>query len=310
MSHHLENKRSAFARPAWHGLGEIIDPSTTRDVRAFQDAARMRYTVTKEPVYVVDDSGYTVVPNQWHLMRSDDQRIVSGSTVSDRYTPLQPGVLFDVAEPFVREGWGSPDAAFTLYGGQSEVVTLRLDLQDSIPGDPSAWAHYLVLQNHHGKGAVRGKKVSVRVVCHNTATIAFRGGADFAIRHSAKVEDNVRTAVSTWKEIREELQEMSKRLAPLTQKVLGLHQTGKVLHEILGTDPEKPNRAYQQILEAAFDSPGVSGNWTAYDLLQGVTFFNSHGGNKSKQENRVAALVNGPKAALEKRATEKLLALV
>lgn len=311
MSHHLESNRSAFSKPAWHGLGKIIRPEDSRNLEDFILAANMGYEVSKEPAYALVDGGYIAIPNQWHIMRSDDQRIVSPNTVGNRYTPLQPRALFEVADPYIREGWASPDAAFTLYGGSSEVLTLRLDLQGTVNGDSSRWENYLILQNFHGRGAMRGRIARIRVVCHNTATAAFSEGADFSIRHSSSVEQRMKDAVAAWGNLKAELEAMSLAMGPLTSRVLTATERDSAIRKLAGIGAtDDPNRRYVNILEAMFYSPGISGKGTAYDLIQAVTYINSHGGNKGSQMNRVQSLLDGAKANLERKATKMMLELV
>ena len=334
MAHQYEDqdatataKGAHRAKAAWHGLGATItDPDVVRSVPLFAEKANMRHTVAKIPAYResfgvdADGSpvaGFAPVPGAFWLERSDG-RIVSSGTVSGRYTVVQVTELQDVAAPFVAAGFATVDSMFSLYDGGSDVVSLRLDLQQDVLGDDSRYEHYMVLQNFHGRGALRGKLTSVRVVCHNTTSAAFgtkgKGSADFALRHTASVQDQLAFAVSTWEQVREHLARQAAILGRLATHDVDV---AKVVADILGVVSTSSTRLKNQAEEvtayARGASPGTRGK-TALDVWHAFTFWTTHSAEgrsgAAGQSGIVESLLDGDRARKQARAAEVLGALV
>lgn len=314
MSDHVE--KAVFLKvAAWHGKGIVLE-KPENDLAKFLCHAAMDYSVEKMPATFVWNGENLTADNQFHLVRSTDGKVLSPATVTRQYGVIRPLDLVPDLQPFMDEGFATPDAAFTLYNGQSEVISLRLDFQDENSWenhDGSKWVHYLVVQNFHGRGSVRGKVVSIRVVCHNTVTAAFGRQADFAIKHSGTVKDRVSNAIRTMESLRKYLKETGEKLGKLATMPVDIMST---VNNILEIDPAEtiPTRTQNRrdaIVSAAHMSPGVSGR-TALDVLNGITWYTTHdtSGRGGKDDNdRLESLLNGTRGGLQQKATDYLLAL-
>lgn len=317
MSHEFES--GAFRRPAWHQLGETF--TNSRDVDQCVSEAGMDYTIEKKPSQVLVDSdmpGYhkTVeVPGQYHLVRSTDNKIVSPQTVRNKYTVLQPSTQIDVLREYVDQGWATVDGIFSLYDGGSDVVCLQLDAQQSVTGDESEYQHYMVVQNFHGRGACRGKLVSFRVVCHNTATAAFGSKgvlSDWKIPHTASIGDRYKVACRTWENVKAQITEQAKILGLFAEHELDVP---KCISDILGIDEDSSTRAINQrdliLSYADLDANNVGDNaLTVYNSFTG--WATHHAGGKAGKEvtSRLESQFSGDRGKKEQLAADHLMQLV
>lgn len=233
MAHEIwENDNFLTVRkPAWHGLGMVLDDYPTR-VEA-QQLAHPWEPIT-EPVYLQDiqvgtkekytyggasitmDAGSEVpeafgepeqVPdvrttfNQAEgfkaVRRSDDGSLLG--IVGDGYEPVSNNEMWDIAEALQGEAKNGIkfETAGSLQGGRKVWLLVTLDEPLTVEGDPNgATVPYYSLQNaHDGSGAFRGQATMTRIVCANTAHIADLDararGTEFTFRHTKNVGERI-----------------------------------------------------------------------------------------------------------------------
>lgn len=310
----VEADRGAFTeRPAWWDIESARVLNRRCTMEEFLVEAAMAYDVLKVPAYDLGVDGTPViVPNQFHLRRSDDRRVVSPSTVTKKYETRIPRHLAEVLDPVVQNGLGIYDAAFTLYEGQSEVIVVRLcDIRAKPGNDPSDWTHYLVAQNYHGTGKARFVLAGDRVVCHNTTRRAFAGGADMAFVHSKSIKQKFADAPKMWTAAAAAVQAHCEKLAAL-DKVVDVPAT---IDELLAIDDDattqQKNRRDRIVAAANMPSKGTFGR-TLYDIFNAVTFDATHhdGGKSGKTAaGRFESILDGTRGDFVDEMTGKLFAL-
>ncbi len=314
MSSMVEETRGAFhSKPAWWDVDGSHVVQEKLDAPAFLQRAKMDYNIVKEQAARFNAQGVVVdVPNQFHLVRSDDGKVVSPSTVTEQYVTRQPSDLAAVLEPMVNNGLGVWDAGFTLYGGRSEVLTVKLcDIDERVACDSSEWATYLVMQNYHGTGKARGKVIRHRVVCHNTVTSGFCGGADFALTHKAGIIKGFENIPNIWENAAKAVKEHAQKLATL-DKVVNVPDT---IDQLLAIDDDATTQQKKRrdaIVAAAFmPSKGTNGK-TLYDIFNAVTFFTTHdeGGKSGKTAaRRMESILDGTRGDFQADMVGKLFQL-
>jgi len=295
------SKFSAFGFPD----GECTD-ICIRDLQKFLEVTGRNYFIKKAPVLQRFGGGEIAeVENQYHLVRSVDERVVSPHTVTDQYAPLS---LMDVAEeiaPWVQAGWATPDAVFEARNGSLEVLVLRLDAQGEITnGD--FYVHYIVIQNPHGSGGkARGKIISFRIVCQNTFAAAVGAASDFLITHRVASGDaeaqqkimaqRTKDAVEAWKKVQEHIRVLAEKVNVWQGIPLQFSDAKELTNKLLGVKDEED--ASQRTLNrrdailSAFSMPqfGTFGR-NAYDWINGVTFVNSSPNAETNKSSKVSAI--------------------
>jgi len=276
-----------------------------RDLAKFLKEANRNYYIQKVPAYQKFDGNFAEVKNQFHLVRSVDQRVVSPHTVTDQYAPLS---LMDVAEevsPWVEAGWATPDAVFEARDGALEVLVLRLDAQGEITnGD--FFVHYIVIQNPHGSGGkASGKIISFRIVCKNTFAAAIAAESDFVITHRVATGDQekqraimlqrTQDAVRAWEKVQEHIRVLAAKVNVWQGIPFTLSDVTTLTNQLLDikTDDEASTRKTNQrdAIVAAWNMPaaGTYGR-NAYDWMNAVTFVNSSPNAPTNQKSKVTTI--------------------
>lgn len=310
MSHHVEHG-AYMGKPAWHRVGVTVEERMS--VMEFVTGpARMGYRVNKVPAYHMGADGEMIVtPNQFHLQRDNDYHVVSPATVTDAYSPVCPMDLVRVLEPWYEQGFGTPDAAFTLYNGAAEVITLLLDDHSKPVSDRSVWTTYLFLQNFHNRGKVRGKVIRHRAVCHNTTP---KHGFELAFVHRSNVQQHLDAARHDWQAAREAIAEHNAQLDRLAAKRVDIPST---VDALLGIVPgerittQKGHTRDRIIAAANMPNVGTNGENLA-DIYNAITFINTHfnGGKSGKtEEARMTSILDGQRGKTDASMFSKLLAM-
>jgi hypothetical protein len=313
MADMVERNRGIFAdKPAWWDVEGVHVVNERLDAPAFLARAKMDYNIVTEQVERNLGGTQIIVPNQFHIVRTDDQRVVSPSTVTGQYVTRQPSDMVEIVDAIVQSGLGLWDAAFTLYGGQSEVVTVRLcDIDEQVACDGSRWGTYLAIQNYHGTGKMRGKIVRLRIVCHNTVTSGFSGGADWAFTHKKSIVEKSAGVPKMWQQAADAVRKHCKRLNML-DKVVSIPDT---IDELLAIDDDSTTQQKNRrdaILAAANDPSNGTFGKTLFDIFNAVTYYTTHhaGGKAGKTASgRMESILDGTRGNFEAEMTSKLFAL-
>lgn len=282
----------------------------------------MAYEVIKEQVKRVNSKGEIVnVPDQFHLVRSTDEHVISPGTVSNRYSVTNPTKMCDPLAPLVAEGWINPDMGFLFKDGSYEVVSFEMNSSELENGGEIAgeqWKHWVSLHNHQGGGGgLKGSITSFRVICANTAAAAARE-ACFSIRHTGDIDANYKWAIDRWQKLKDSVKKLSERMtvfADLTLSPTDALDALTKLYDVEGIAADDISTRTANELEFAmteFSNPrrGTFGK-TGLDLFNAITATNSHYApktSKETKEKRLSSLydVNGSRFKLEDAAVSLL----
>lgn len=285
--------------------GAVAD-RVIQDIPGFLKAAGRDYFIKKSPVYQMFGNEFAEVENQYHLVRSNDDRVVSPHTVSGQYAPLSLMDIADELQPWCDQGWCTPDGVYSGRNESLEVLTLRLDAGEGDLPNGERFMHYIMFQNPHGSGGTaKGKIISFRIVCANTFAAAVSTKADFAISHRVAAGDHeqqqlimasrVEGAVAAWKKAKEHIAALATRIDKLSSISMNNDGALALTNKLLGiNDPEKASTRSlnrRDAIMGGWNSPefGTNGK-TAWDWINGVTFANSSPYAEANRKSRVDAI--------------------
>jgi|SRR5689334_6934830 len=291
-------------------------------IQEYLKAKGMDYDVLKEQATRVDADGNTVpIENQFHLVRSTDQRVISPSTVSKRYSVTNPTKMCEPIAPLVAEGWIKPDNGFLFKDGSYEVCSFEMnssELDDggNVAGEP--WKHWVSLHNHQGGGGgLKGSVTSFRPICYNTSVAAAKE-ACFTIRHTGDIDANYKWAIDRWQKLKDSIKKLSERMTVFADLTLSPSDAEAALHTLFGVEGKSADEISTRTaneLEFAmmeFSNPrrGTFGK-TGLDLFNAITATNNHyapKNSKESNEKRLSSLydVNGSRFKLEAAAVSLL----
>lgn len=303
------------------GLNSSIEgtvaPHVIRSLPEFLREGGRDYFIRKVPARVtdpfggLDENGNPVpmdrdVEGQFHLVRSNDGKVVSPHTVTGQYGPLS---LLDLSEdlaPWVDAGWATPDGVYDSREGSLEILSLRLDAgEDPTDGE---FLHYAIIQNAHATGGTaKGKIISWRIICANTYARAVAAECDFSITHrtangsadvqSAIMRERSKLAIQAWERLQGHVSKLAERVNVWKGSPITLADATLLTDRLLEIDGKKAEDISGQAenrresILAGFNVPkfGTFGQ-TAYDWMNAVTFDNSSPFSARNAKSKVGSL--------------------
>lgn len=339
MSHEIENNMIAWkGETPWHGLGFEVAPDATGaemlKVAGLDWKVQRRALAMRQP-----DSGLVLTKQLEQfkaIVRSDTDHVFN--VTSDRYQIVQNNEIVDLFREYCEAGHATMETIGGLRNGATVWALAKLNgSSHDVNGKGDIVNGYVLMAtSHDGTIKTIGKSTQVRVVCHNTLSMALRGKAEFGMKHSTKWTperaEEAKVALGISLEQVQRINEISDNLAKVTLDSKGqiefvsLLQDGKMLlkddsasldaiveanqvgggsildNVIAATDAEaKFNRVGRSILEAILDSPGSnlpSAKNTLWGAVNGVTYYADHVAGRT-QDTRLTNAWFGPNQALK-----------
>lgn len=194
MAHEIEGNKAFFTgRPAWHGLGTVLNDAPT-----YQEAWKLAY-----PHNLLEFDLATLEGNQpvdgWKAIIRDDGKVIA--CVRNSYTIMQPFEHMKWFEPYLNAGDVTLEAGGSLCGGTRmwALGKLKNATKDIVKGDPVE-AYLLAYTGFDGSLAYGTKLTATRVVCHNTLSAALSNRAinnvSYTIRHTKNMRDKAASVQS------------------------------------------------------------------------------------------------------------------
>lgn len=190
-------------KPAWHGLGTVIeqDTATTREAL---DIAGLNWNVEQHPVYASADAGDNqpaeIISAHGYVanVRSDTRSVLA--VVSNKYVPVQNNEAFAFMDELLGGGDARWHTAGSLEGGRKVWGLAMLDREIMIGGEPTEKIDpYICLAtSHDGTLAVTVYTTPIRVVCANTLRWSIDGTSNiWRTRHTTDVKARIGIARQT-----------------------------------------------------------------------------------------------------------------
>lgn len=165
MAHMIETMAYTGEVP-WHGLGVKVSPNLLP--KEMLDEAGLNWKVEKERIKT--ESGI-YIPNRFALTRSSDNKPLS--ICSDKYIPIQNADAFEFFQKFVKAGKMTMETAGSLEDGKRIWGLARMKSGDFELANQDKVEGYILLAQPHIPGkAMTIMFTPIRVVCHNTITMA------------------------------------------------------------------------------------------------------------------------------------------
>ena len=331
MAHNISrsngiNEAAYALRPAWHGLGQVLD--NVPDSATMITAAHLDWRVDQLPVHVptIDSNtglrGFKTVEGYRANTRNDTGEVLG--IVGDRYHVIQNHESFEFLDSLLQDGIMRYESAGALFGGRVVWVLARMPSVDEIvPGDNCH--RYLLFQtSHDGSLKLTCTPTNVRVVCWNTLSVARGSQIAMKFRHTTNVGkrlDTVRQWVSQYDSQFTLFRDHARTLAatPITS-----FDDVKRYVTTLFPEPDngKPGRArtiWDQKLTAIIENLErgtqrtgmVGGRHNLWTVLNAVTeyvdhqsTFRSSDGDRGRAENRFLGTTTGEQATFKRKAFE------
>lgn len=315
MSHMIETAMYV-ARPAWHGLGNVLAnaPTTAEGIKA----AGLDWLAVHQDMFTTIGDTQVKMPNHVAVTRSTDGKLLG--CVGRKQGILQNAQAFAWFDPFLESGDATLEAAGSLDGGKRIWVLAKIKdgTQDVVQGDPIEM-YVLLAHAHDGSLAVRAGITKTRVVCQNTVNAAIghtygkgagRHGNMLVLRHSKNVVANLDKARGEFDLARKQLKEETATYSMLATKACDDKNLVRYVREVLSPgsadDTETTVKYVDDVIDSYHNAPGQdtpATRGTLWGAFNAVTHWNTHKRGRN-QENRVSAQWFGNNGEATQRALD------
>ena len=191
MAHRI-NSIAYNGEVPWHGLGKKIPARADSEIMI--KAAGLDWQVEKRPIQGTrrDARDRPVRYEIIRKARTDKECDISLAHVSRVYHPLQNEEAFQFFDPIVGKKAAIFETAGALDDGERVWVLAKLPKEIRVLGDDIVEKYLLLSNSHNGKEAITVKFTPIRVVCHNTLSMALKDGTGHVkVRHTQSMHDRL-----------------------------------------------------------------------------------------------------------------------
>lgn len=334
MAHLIETMAYVGDTP-WHQLGHRLQPRQPLEVWARK--AGMDWTICETPVrYMAEDTDAPEAIQPFQTLESfNDQKVLYRSdtsaplsVVSNRYQVVQPRAVLEFYRDLTEISGYEMETAGVLKAGRKFWALARTGQQAVLKGTDVVNGYLLLATSCDGSLATTVTPTTVRVVCHNTLSVALDGASN-AIRvpHSTSfdadaVKRQLGIAVSQWDGFMYRMKTLSERkvkskesldyfLQVLCGPSVSEGRAAKRDAALKGITHERALKKVQALYEGHGRGAELSAaRGTAWGLLSAMTEFVDHERRALNREYRLDSAWFGQGAAIKQRALAHALELV
>lgn len=329
MSHELSIRANGFAEfahtgvKAWHGLGQQLQRGAT--VEEWAAAAGMDWRIQRGIVRFAtgrdqNADNWAAMPDQHVLMRSDTKAPLA--IVSARFNLVQPlDILTTLKNEATKAGFELETAGVLFAGRKFWALASDGEECDVVPGD-KVLSRTLLATATDGTMNTVGKKVTIRVVCNNTFTMAMtEGGAVTRQSHRSKYDASAMAAALglTHDDTFANYTQAARRLADKALSrdraeriAFDLLKPANIASDVVSIEKVTDSAAFKKILNL-FNGEGMGAKLdgvagTAWGFLNAVTEYADHHARATNGDNRTQSAWFGTGDKLKTRAADLLAA--
>lgn len=201
MAHMIDQTagRDAIAfvgQTPWHRMGKALTPNA--DLATWATEAGLSHSVERTAVLGMPSAGGPIAYPERHLLYRSDTRAPL-SVVSKYYQVVQPAEILGFFADLIKHNSFQMETAGALDGGRRVWALARVNDGECLLETDKIRPYVLLATSYDASMSTTAKFTSVRVVCHNTLTMAAGYGSQEAsekddvgsvikIPHSAKFD--------------------------------------------------------------------------------------------------------------------------
>ena len=314
---------SAGSTPVWHRLGQRTERAITSG--AALRMAGLDWKVDECPIHADIDGDLREITTHKSIVRRDTRTVLG--VVGRRYHPVQNEEAFEWLDGLVGSRLAMYETAGSIRRGAVVWALVRLPGELRVAGTDDVVRPYILVANSHdGSIAFRALNTSVRVVCSNTLTMAFRSaGADsISVRHTERIHDRIADAQEVLGLAVAGHRTFEAQMNVLANRKLKADDFEAYLDRVLGPESRRQDGEAPPELTAAraritanFDHelqrlPGIEHSaWAAFNSVTQYVDWErpARGSGRERDERRFASTMFGQGADLKRRAWSAALAI-
>lgn len=254
----------------------------TKDVKEAMKAGGHEFEVVLEPLYtkngllIPDTVGVVYNKNREDNYREDHYL----GTVGTQWQPVQPSVVYEIADELIKLTDGIINGVVNLRGGSIMGVSLTLSRKEYIKNDPVD-LNFIILNSFDGSHGLSGYGSISRECCLNQCNTSNKV---YNLRHTKNVMDKVNVIKSMLRYYRNEIKTFDKKMIKMVNKRMSKPLAVKWFQSLFPkptserkiTTLENQTRIFIECLEEGkgTDIPGVKD--TCYGAFQALTEYINH----------------------------------
>lgn len=165
-------------------LNNIVDKAT------WLERFGLNWKVETRPLYTLDNSGQALKLDQKAVVRADTDTVLN--TVTNRYSPIQNEVYFDLLAEIERQGFIKNLRGGSFSQGGKTYIQAEFGDPKSVGANDEVKARLLLATSHDGSFSFRSTLSPIRIACMNTLMAAISDQATkISIRHTASSVDRL-----------------------------------------------------------------------------------------------------------------------
>ena len=302
----------------WHGLGSELQPGA--DLDTWRIAAGLNWTADMQDLYFRSRTDQLVKKADSKIIYRSDTGAELG-IATERYKIVQPAEVLEFFRDLTSENGMTMETAGCLEGGKRIWALANTGDYFRLKGQDEVRGYVLLATSFDGSMATQAQFTSIRVVCHNTLSVAIGSDAKGAVKvpHSTtfdghKVKLNMGLVHDGWAAFQATAELLADRQVTERESV-------DLLIKLMATeaeqaDPESISTRKRNVIAdilgrakgRAMGSQYRAAQGTAWGLLNAVTEYVDHTQGNST-ETRFKSAQFGQGAALKRDALGLVLAL-
>jgi len=284
----------------WHKLGTFVaDEPSIEDMTA---KAGLDWKIQKRPLVTAE--GFNLLDESWinfdldvegfyALVRATDNRVLD--IVGSRYVPVQNDEAMEFFREFVEEGNATLETAGSLKGGRYVWCLANLNESFTLKGKDKVKGYVLLASPHEQGKALIIKHTMIRVVCHNTLSLALKGeGAEFRMAHRQSFDFNsIKRAKDILGLAREEVGKFERNARKLKKLKLKEKDVIRIIAPIMAPKADVDDMVedfeanatprMRTIIETYKYAPGADPG-TGWGALNAVTYYADHQASRTRDK--------------------------
>lgn len=274
----------------WHGLGQELTDGAS--IETWKREAGMEWEALESPVLFQVGTETKMMDDKKVLFRSDTSD--SLAVVGSDYKIVQPAQVIEFFDDLTRLHGFKLSAAGTIFGGRRFWATADIGKDfETVSGDKIT-GQLLLATSLDGTMATTAKFCSTRTVCSNTLTVAMGENTKNMIKTShrstwdaSQVKIDLGIVDSGWSKFSENMKKLTS--VKLTDMEVEAYLTEKFYDKNKTADDQtwgviKKVNALKSLYKGGMGAEFAPG--TAYNLLNAVTEYADHYGNRKQDQAR------------------------
>jgi phage/plasmid-like protein (TIGR03299 family) len=247
----------------------------TQDIHEAMEIANHNFEVAKVPLKTADGID---VPDHVGIINTSTNQYLG--TVGKGWTPVQPEVIYDMANHLIESTEGKINGVFNMFDGSVIGVSFNLANREYVAGDPTE-LNFLMCTSFNGMYGISGSATTKRMACLNEVNTSNKV---YNLRHTRFVNNRLEVVKNILQFYDKEIKEFDKKMNKLANIRMGHKEAVEWFRSLF---PEPKSTKSEKLLDnqtsifvnllvdgRGSNIVGVKG--TSYGAFQALTEYINH----------------------------------